>query len=161
MTADSAPNIWKKAGKKPQESRAYFDERWIPEPNTGCWLWTNCTNQYGYGLGRLHGRQTVAHRIAWELYRGPIPFRMQIDHMCRVRSCVNPDHLRLVTLAQNVTENSLSGSAVNKAKTHCIHGHPFAGDNLWVEKNGARHCRICRRVSQRKLVPRNRGRKTA
>ena len=61
-----------------------------PEPNSGCWLWTGYTNRDGYGCFR---RDLLAHRFAYELYRGAIPAGLTLDHTCRVRSCVNPAHL--------------------------------------------------------------------
>lgn len=126
-----ARGIWKKGRPSLRER---FDAKWIPEPNTGCWLWTAYTTKQGYGaigLSRGVSRDArLAHRIAWELYRGSIPEGMVLDHTCRVRCCVNPDHLRTVTPLVNTLENSSGVAATNAAKTHCIYGHPLSGDNL-------------------------------
>lgn len=139
--------------------RERFDAKWVPEPNTGCWLWTGHVNDGGYGrfARTVSDCATVwqtAHRLSWELHRGPIPDGLHIDHMCRVRSCVNPDHLRVVTPRQNSLENSSSGPSINVLKSHCIHGHPFAGDNLAIRRspNGAdrRVCLTCHRLTNRK-----------
>lgn len=146
--------------------RQRFDAKWIPEPNTGCWLWVGVIKHAGYGgMGSGTGplKSCSAHRVAWELYRGPIPEGMQIDHICRVRSCVNPDHLRVVTPRQNTLENSLSPSALNAAKTHCSRGHPLSGDNLIIERPGPtqtrRSCRSCQRDAQRTKYSNRRERK--
>lgn len=125
--------------------RERFDETWTLEPNTGCWLWMNAPDPKGYGrffVGRIDGRprQKPAHRVSWGLYRGPIPDGMVIDHLCRVRSCVNPDHLRCVTPAINATENSVSFAARNAAKTHCDRGHPLPAKGPF-----GRVCAACER----------------
>lgn len=128
-----------------ETARARFDAKWVPEPNTGCWLWTGAVSEKGYGAfwGGLDGPRT-AHRWAWLLYRGLVPHGMVLDHLCRVRSCVNPDHLRVVTPTQNTLENSVSFSATNRAKTHCKRGHLLEGPALRIRRNGARVCVLCR-----------------
>lgn len=130
--------------------RERFDAKWTPEPNTGCWLWTGAINK-GNGYGHFGPNRGIiathrAHRVAWILYRGPVPEGMVIDHMCRVRSCVNPDHLRLATPQQNALENSVSIVAALAKKTHCPQGHPYAGHNLKYSAQGSRVCRECRRA---------------
>ncbi len=110
----------------------------------GCWQWIKCKSR-GYGRILVKRENCRAYRVAYELWRGPIPKGMYIDHMCRNRACVNPYHLRIVTLLQNVMENSLSAGALNQAKTHCPQGHPYSGSNLrlWKDKKG-RTMRICK-----------------
>lgn len=148
--------------------REQFDARWIPEPNTGCWLWIG-TVMPVRGYGRMPDeskRIRFAHRIAWQLYRGPIPEGLVIDHVCRVRSCVNPDHLRLVTIGQNVLENSVGLAAQNAAKTHCKHGHEFTTENTKIDKRNrygrewiGRSCRTCARGYQSIINRRNAAKK--
>ena len=127
--------------------RQRFDSHWIPEPNTGCWLWMKHLTPSGYGVFSVaSSTNTGAHRAAWEFYRGPIPEGLVIDHICRVRSCVNPDHLRVVTRRINTLENSLSITALFAKKTHCKNGHPlidghFSGGN----HTGLRHLNQCKR----------------
>ena len=128
-----------------------LDAKWIPEPNTGCWLWMACTSR-GYGkIGRTGGGAPLAaHRVMWERRRGPIPPGMYLDHTCRTRPCINPDHLRVVTPYVNTIENSRSVSALNTVKTHCPRGHPYAGYNLSVyqiKRTGrtGRYCKTCMR----------------
>lgn len=88
-----------------------------------------------------------AHRVAYELTRGPIPAGMEIDHLCRVRSCVNPDHLEAVTRGENLRR----GRGKTGAQTHCKRGHELTPENTYryVNRRGyvCRHCRQCRRAA--------------
>jgi hypothetical protein len=106
---------------------------------TPCWVWQLRVDRDGYG--RTDGR--LAHRVSYETHRGPIPEGLTIDHLCRIRACVNPGHLEAVTMAENVRRGE-SFAALNARKTHCPQGHPLSGPNLMVERNGARRCRACR-----------------
>lgn len=81
---------------------ARFEASYVPEPNTGCWLWLGGHTPAGYGQIWYSGRQGYAHRFAYELFRGPIPSGYDIDHLCRQRACVNPAHLEPVTHLVNV-----------------------------------------------------------
>ncbi len=128
-----------------------FESKYIPEPNSGCWLWTGYLDHDGYGQFTAYaiGRRAVqirAHRWSYEHFRAPIPEGLQIDHCCRVRCCVNPSHLEPVTCKVNVHRGK--GLAVqNIKKTHCPKGHPYDESNtLHQGKETARRCRICRRV---------------
>lgn len=95
-----------------------YDPRISPCPTSGCWLWLMGLTD-GYARSRIAGRLWLVHRWIWEKVKGPIPEGMVLDHMCRVRSCVNPDHLRVVTKGQNTLQNSDSIQAKNAAKTVC------------------------------------------
>jgi hypothetical protein len=83
-----------------------------PEPNSGCWLWTGFVSHSGYGqlgVGSMKDstrRIAVAHRVAHELFKGPIADGLEVDHLCRVRSCVNPEHLEAVTPSINVRRST-------------------------------------------------------
>ena len=134
--------------------RERFDGKWIPEPNTGCWLWTGPVSKDGYGQFKMSHFQWKAHRASWQMYRGEIPPGMQIDHICRVRSCVNPDHLRVVTQRTNVLENSIGLAAQNLSKTHCPRGHPLSGKNLRTVKNAETNSRRCRTCHNAKIAAR-------
>lgn len=121
------------------------------EPNTGCWLWTGMLSDLGYG--RLWSREKQlpinAHRLSYEMHKGKIPDNLTLDHLCRTRSCVNPDHLEAVPLQENI-RRGFSPPAMNARKTHCNRGHNFSGFNLILRSDGGRRCRQCknnRRVS--------------
>ena len=109
-----------------------------------CWLWIGSMTSLGYGQ-LYHNKTTVsAHRIAYELCKGSIPKGLTIDHLCRVRHCVNPEHLEAVTGKEN-TLRGVGPSAINAKKTHCPQGHPYSGNNLYIHpKRKSRMCRICR-----------------
>lgn len=115
-----------------------------PEPNSGCWLWTGRVTRR-YGTVWDGQAQVPAHRATYSLIKGPIPAGLVIDHLCRNRICVNPDHLEPVTNKENVLRGT-GISAANARKTHCKNGHELSGDNLvqWKLKRGMRECRACR-----------------
>ncbi|MGW7630513.1 HNH endonuclease signature motif containing protein [Streptomyces griseoincarnatus] len=125
----------------------------LPEdrPDLGqCWIWTGGNNgKYGK-LGRQY-----AHRAAYEAAKGAIPEGLQIDHLCRNTLCVNPDHLEAVTGRTNLLR-SRGFVARQAAQTHCIHGHPLSGPNLYVDNRGRRHCRECRTRRSREAAARRR-----
>ena len=115
-----------------------------------CWLWLGKTNQ-GYGRVTAKGKYVGAHRFAYELLVGQIPKDMVIDHLCRVRICVNPAHLRTVTNIQNVM-CGFSLIAIRARMNECCKGHPYTEENLHIYKGkrGIRRiCRTCSRVGLR------------
>jgi hypothetical protein len=135
---------------------------YIPIPETGCWIWARSVSGGGYANIRINGKQSVAHRVAYEALRGPIPEGMTLDHLCRVRCCVNPDHMDPVTMQENILRG-VSVVAVNAGKTHCKNGHEFTDDNT-IRVPAGRQCRICvarreresaarRRQARRQAVP--------
>ena len=105
-----------------------------------CWLWHPLA-RHGYGKFWDKGKDIPAHRFAYEYLVGPIPKPLTVDHLCKVRNCVNPAHMELVTLSVNVMRGS-GPAATNKKKTHCHMGHPFSEENTYRCKVG-RHCRAC------------------
>lgn len=115
-----------------------------PEPITGCWLWSGALANGGYGAFLGPEGTVKAHRWFYEQSKGPVPDGLELDHQCRVRCCVNPDHLEPVTRQVN-TLRGIGPAAVNAIKTHCPKGHPLSGDNLYIRKDvGSRGCRKCR-----------------
>jgi hypothetical protein len=106
---------------------------------TECWLWTaGLSISGGYGQFGLNGRQLQAHRVAYELLIADIPDGLQIDHLCRVRACVNPWHLEPVTLLENARRGARA------TKSACANGHPFDADNTYIWRVGDRTTRRCR-----------------
>jgi hypothetical protein len=114
---------------------AWFEKFFMPEPNTGCWIWLGHINSKGYGKAA----HEWAHRLSFLLHRGPIPENLELDHKCRLRCCVNPDHLEAVTHLVNVRRGQ------SAKQTHCKRFHEFSELNTYIDSNGRRSCRICRR----------------
>jgi hypothetical protein len=113
------------------------------EAPLGCWDWVAGKLSSGYGSFRTGNRAHVAHRYAYEALIGPIPDGLQLDHLCRNRSCVNPDHLEVVTQRVNLARG-VSPPAINARKTHCSRGHEFTDENTYRSPDGYRGCRTCR-----------------
>jgi len=116
-----------------------------------CWEWRAYRRPNGYGqFDTLKVLGTnLAHRAAYLLLVGPIPAGLTLDHLCRNRGCVNPSHLEPVTAGENVLRG-IGPTAANARRTHCIHGHPFSGGNLYMHPSGQRMCRTCRAGWDRK-----------
>lgn len=135
-------------------NRTVSDRFWAKVNKTeSCWLWTAATAG-GYGRFRVRTDKgwamRGAHRWAYEAVRGPIPAGLVLDHLCRVRSCVNPDHLEPVTHAVNIVRGT-GASARNAVKTHCPQGHEYTEENTHVVTTTAgygRVCRACRKLRQ-------------
>lgn len=124
----------------------------------GCWFWTAATNgKPGYGVFAFNRRQQLAHRVAYELFVGPVPDGLTLDHLCRVRNCVNPEHLEPVTLAENIDRGKayrLRGAdSIQGSKTHCPKGHPYDEANTRIRrgKKGGPE-RVCRTCEHRQRV---------
>lgn len=111
-------------------------------PDLGpCWIWKAGKTRWGYGRIRIDGKRRYAHRLPYEDIHGPIPSGLEPDHLCRVRCCVNPDHLEPVTPLENAQRG------IRHTKTHCIRGHALSGTNLLLKRNGRqRNCRQCGRI---------------
>lgn len=133
----------------PRKPVPLWDRFWPKVDTTGpCWEWTASKNHLGYGqVSREYPdrRLGMAHRVAYELLVGPIPEGKELDHLCRNPSCVNPDHLEPVTHAENMRRAPYDAPASKRAKTHCPAGHPYSGENLYVNPKGRRECRACRK----------------
>lgn len=115
-----------------------FDLKWSPDSN-GCHIWHAGLND-GYGHFNARHSTTRAHRIAYERIYGPVPDGLELDHLCRVKACINPDHLEAVTHVENLARQ------IRFPKIVCPQGHRYEGENLYVDPRGGRRCRECKRA---------------
>lgn len=126
-----------------------FTDSIEPEPTSGCWLWAADAFASGYGRFWVSSQRKSwrAHRVSYERFVGPIPAGLTLDHLCRVKLCVNPAHLEAVTHRVNCLRG-ISQPAVNARKTHCKNGHLLSPDNSFPSssKSGTRSCAICGRA---------------
>ncbi len=114
-----------------------------------CWEWVGSLSPHGYGLFHYQRANRFAHRITWELFKGPIPFGKHIHHQCENRKCVNPAHLECVSPLEHFNKHPESPIYKLKLRTHCNQGHPYIISNLKPRK-GARRCRICANIAVKK-----------
>lgn len=119
-----------------------------------CWPWLGNIALTGYGRISIGNRLQYAHRIAYTLAKGPILGGLTIDHLCRNRACVNPAHLEMVTLSENIRRAGLHGiAAIHAVKDTCPQGHPY--DGLYVHSGRRqRTCRTCAREANRRYEQR-------
>lgn len=105
-----------------------------------CVLWDGFVRYDGYGMTRRDGKRLYAHRVAYEDRHGPIPAGMTVDHLCFNPTCVNPEHLRLLTMLENAANQR------KRLNTHCRKGHEWTPENTYIRpSNGHRGCRTCNR----------------
>lgn len=122
-----------------EEHRARF--RSMPRNENGCWLWTGPVMTSGYGYTSYRGRKEGAHRLSYRLFVGDIGLGLQTDHLCQIKLCVNPEHLEIVTQAENLRRRVPNQHA---RKTHCLRGHELIPENLLpVRSRRTRQCRLC------------------
>jgi len=132
------------------EEKFWSKVDWDIHNEERCWPWLGTKNQKGYGMFKINRETCMAHRVAYELERGPIPEygpnSVQADHLCLNKGCVNPWHIEIVTC--RVNSQRRSGST----NTHCGRGHEMAEENVYTQKGGAapgrRFCRKCRRINE-------------
>lgn len=117
---------------------------------SGCWEWMASKGSNGYGRFGDGWKKSpkLSHRASYEALTGPIPDGLVIDHLCRNRGCVNPDHLEPVTIGENVRRGD--SGALGRNKTHCPHGHAYTPANTWIASSGGRACRECHRIAGRR-----------
>lgn len=133
------------------EQLVRFESKVHVEPNTGCHMWIAATTGAGYGAIKIDGRMALVHRLSYEHHVGVIPTGLQLDHLCRQRCCVNPEHLEPVTCQVNTLRGD-APSAANATKTHCPVGHEYTEENTQTGR-GMRYCRACRRAAARARYP--------
>lgn len=117
----------------------------------GCIVWMGAKNTGGYGQIWCDERKKMTHRIMYELAHGPIPIGLTIDHLCRVRSCCNPDHLEAVTQGENVRRGDVM---VDPDREFCANGHRWADGNRYMPPDGYIRCRQCNRDHKARLAAR-------
>lgn len=120
-------------------------ENYITDFN-GCWRWGSSITTWGYGQIYYNKKNVRAHRLFYEYYKGEIPRNLVLDHLCRVRDCVNPDHMEIVTSKENILRG-VSPPSLNAKKTTCKNGHPLTSENIYhhatAKKYNSRTCRLC------------------
>ena len=121
---------------------------------TGCWIWKGGEKHSFYGYFKIKGKSKRAHRVSYEHWNGKIPEGLEIDHLCRVRRCVNPQHLEAVTHLENMRRAIMSKGNQYTDKTHCKRGHEFNEKNTNYSNN-KRNCRVCHKIRCRGYRERN------
>lgn len=129
-----------------EDIKERFMAKISPEPMSGCWLWDAQTNHSGYGLIWTRGRQgkaVRAHRVSYELFKGPIDDGLFVCHKCDTPQCVNPDHLFLGRDIDNIHDMVSKGRHWMASRTMCKNGlHPVTEENTYRFKSG-KTCRLC------------------
>jgi hypothetical protein len=134
------------ASDVPEHVQKKFSENFAK--SKACWIWKGSIDKrMGYGLIYVPRIMLLAHRVAYVLFKGPIPRGrdIQVDHLCRVRDCVNPDHLELVTRRDNILRG-VSPLANSARARFCCRGHAKIEANLFISKDGRKRCLLCKRI---------------
>lgn len=117
---------------------------------TGCWIWAAAINEFGYGVAfpKAEGRTRLAHRVTYQMLNGTIPEGLQIDHLCRIRNCVNPSHMELVTPRENTLRGAVACGPLRERKKFCSKGHPRLHFNYGGRETFS--CKECPRENYRR-----------
>lgn len=146
------PKHENKPGPKIIPAVERFMDKVSPEPMTGCWLWTAAVDSKGYGLFKVGGecKDQKAYRFSYRIFKGTIPEDLELDHKCRVRCCVNPDHLEIVTSRENTLRSPISVAGINARKLKCSNGHQYVTVKRSTKSSGKeRICRQCKNTQAR------------
>lgn len=127
---------------KPSDLKEHIKKR-ITVNSKGCWVWNLSLSRGGYAQTNIEGKSWRVHRLSYTVYKGKIPEKLQLDHLCRVRNCVNPNHLEAVSAKENLARSPITYSSINKQKKVCKRGHPFKNENLKVYNYKGSVRRIC------------------
>lgn len=140
-------------------SRPVYDrimEKVSPEPNSGCWLWTASLDSHGYGqIMTPDQKPKRAHRVLYQCVKGDVAANLDLDHLCRNRGCVNPDHLEPVTRSVNLRRGIGPRKTKERfaQKTGCMNGHKYEAGSYIVyfhvkRKRSYRICKVCASTAQ-------------
>lgn len=147
----SGGNRWKRVSFADRLTASYAVGSMPIVNGEPCWWWKGTSSSGGYGMIYRDGRRIQAHVATYEYYVGKVPDGLELDHLCRSPSCVNPAHLEPVTRRENILR-STNFCAVSASKTHCKRGHEFTVENTYVHPTkGQRSCRACHRENERRL----------
>lgn len=141
--------------RKPQKDEAYYREfikARVKIDEIGCWLWQKFKKPppNAYGLTYAFGRNWLVHRLVYRLWVGPLDPALDICHKCDIKHCCNPDHLWQGTPKENMQDAAKKKIWSRQHKTECPKGHPYEGDNLYVNRKGNRRsCKMCARIRGR------------
>lgn len=115
----------------------------------GCWIWGGVVQKNGYGRVSKDSKLLLVHRAVYEAILGSIPDGMALDHLCRNRLCVNPEHLEPVTCQENLMRSEITLASINVKKDRCLNGHSFDLANTYIRKDrkNNRGCRACRHAA--------------
>lgn len=145
--------LWERGVLRPLPKRSAEERFWEKVDKRSareCWPWLGWLDVNGYGQAqflRTLGHSALVHRFSYVLAKGPIPATLVMDHLCRNRRCVNPDHLEAVTIATNVMRG-IGPAAVAARRTHCKRGHELVEENIY-RVQGSRRCKVCVSIRRR------------
>jgi hypothetical protein len=134
----------------PEQSEQFWTSVEVPYQPSGCWIWKGSIGPKGYGRFSIRGHNYAAHRVSRQLLVSDVTPDKQLDHLCRNRLCVNPDHVEPATNRVNVLRG-YGPTAINSSKTSCNRGHAYTPENTYLtpSRPGERACRICKSNTRR------------